>query len=207
MVDVVCIEVGVGPECVDPRREDAKPLFEDCIENLFMREMAKIWECRATILERKPFGPIEESNTSFRPGTYTYNITVNNKARPLDDLACMQSVTNGIMDCYCGGFSGLRCTTCNPQFGVGSGGAILPDPEEADDAVRDPPSLSSVTVSSTDLPIPLVYGTAFLAGNIIWTSPVRYNSRNRAVLGLGRSFVPRVRVCSANCAIGWSSLF
>lgn len=159
MAYMICDRFHTGPNCTDNRKEKAGPLKEDCLRMAILDGIKQIYQCRREILDE------------IDKGVYIVRL-VTKDDKPLDDLKCFRTLTTDqqLQECYCTGFSGLTCTVCNGQdAGSDFGG----EEEEIENDVGTGVDIQELTTSSTDVPIPITYGTVFLTGNIIWISDVR----------------------------------
>lgn len=160
MAYMICDRFHSGPKCSDNRKESTGPKKEDCLKLAILDGIKQIYECRREILD------------DIDKGVYVVRL-VTKDDKPLDDLRCYPTITmdQKLEECYCTGFSGLTCTVCNGQdtgFDLGGG-----EEEEIQNDVGTGVDIQDITTSSTDVPIPITYGTVYLTGNIIWVSPVR----------------------------------
>lgn len=169
MAYMLCDRFHSGPFCSDNRLESTGPEKEDCIKKAWLQCNLEMYKCRRDVIDAY----------NDRAGTYIANIPAFGDQQPLDDLQCFDvRCLDRLLLCYCAGLSGMTCTVCGTDNtgGVGIGGD-----EVVENDIGTGVDIPNLTTSSTDIPIPITYGTVFLTGNIIWISPARKHTRTTKV--------------------------
>lgn len=171
MAYMLCDRFHSGPFCSDNRLESTGPEKEDCIKKAWLECNLQMYKCRRDVID----------TYNDRAGTYIANIPAFGDQQPLDDLQCFDvRCLDALLLCYCAGLSGMTCTVCGTDAtgGVGIGGD---DETLVENDIGTGVDIPELTTSSTDIPIPITYGTVFLTGNIIWISPARKHTRTTKV--------------------------
>lgn len=157
MAFLLCQRFTSGPNCSDKRKESTPAEKEDCFIEVIYRMHADYNNCVA-----RKYLDMRQVNVQGAdcptPGC-------------LDDFACLvnSSWREQISACYCTGMSGMTCSMCDDERSGSGGGGVVTDGDKPLEVDRSAYKLAtSVTASSYDMPIPLIYGTVTLSGNIIW---------------------------------------
>lgn len=155
MPTVVCKRFAKGPRCSDPRLESTDAEQDDCFTRARIECTGDLSTCLSSLYARN------QCHTS-----------TNNEARLpdcIDHIGCIdEGCREAIRRCFCTGLTGLTCTVC-PD-------APVPPPDEEEEeegevnhTIRD----ASLTYSSFEVPIPIVFGKVVVGGNVIWAGNPR----------------------------------
>lgn len=166
----LCARFGIGPRCLDDRFEINHAKKRDCIKRAYLSCTSTAYSCYATH---------EKVEKYVQPAK-----VVNCQNEHLCfDTRCLYGA---LKDCYCLGLSGLTCRYCpaivEPLFEEASGiGDALDEDDDSDfadgfddgedefDVEKNVGATGvAITISEADGPIPIVWGTLPLGGNIIW---------------------------------------
>lgn len=127
--------------------------------------------------------------------TVGYSVPHDKQDKPcIDELSCFtDACREALAECWCTSLEGLTCVVCDDNV---SGIDLTPPPDKPpqDDDDPDKPSFVATpfrfTASSSESPIPIVYGRVVVPGNIIWMSRGRTNTYTKNVLsGASRRIV------------------
>jgi hypothetical protein len=91
----------------------------------------------------------------------------------VDFYSCMDdNCREALSKCFCTGLSGLTCTVCPDEPPP----VVDPDPQDPNDPVLKIKD-ASLTLSSYEIPIPIVFGKVIAGGNVIWVGNQRREQR------------------------------
>jgi hypothetical protein len=156
---LVCKRFAKGPFCSDPRLETTDAEQEDCITRARISCHASLMTCLGAKFRQVACHDDEAGENRLPECVDFYSC--------MDD-ACREALSK----CFCTGLSGLTCTVC-PDERPDIEPPPVVEPNNPVIKIKD----ASLTVSSFDIPIPIVFGKVVVGGNVIWVGNSRREQR------------------------------
>jgi len=193
--NVVCTkELVIGPKCRQKVYEDAEPRQKDCLENAKLYHLGEFAVC---------FGNIHAGLNVFP----TYNPCGGEieqaASTPASYANCLYNLDMSLPSrCFCGGLAGNVCTTC------------LPEPPEEEAPPSNDPDVTTETVtqktlpqisvphSDYGLPLPKIFGTISVAGNICWLGDARITTKTTRVVAGNTVTVTQEEIGTCDFMVG-----
>jgi hypothetical protein len=163
--NIVCTkELVIGPTCKERVYETAEPMQKDCLENAKLYQFGEYLEC---------FGRVSAGIEVFPTYNPCGGDQENTGARPVNYTPCIADLDSNLpAQCYCSGLAGMVCTTCVKEYDDEEPPSNDPDVVNEQVVVK---SLPQITVPHSDfnIPIPKIFGTISVSGNICWLGDAR----------------------------------
>lgn len=158
MPTLVCKRFSKGPKCSDSRLETTDAEQQDCITRARIQCHASLMTCLAQKF-RQIACHDNQSGESRLPEC-------------VDFYSCMDDECREYLNqCFCTGLSGLTCTVCPDEIPPPE--EPVTDTSETKTTIKD----ASLTLSSFEIPIPIVLGKVIVGGNVIWAGNTRQEER------------------------------